>query len=434
MAEPDNSFEQPDDLLYDPHDPEDTPPHGIRVPDMPAPITDRVRRRGGWLNWLLLGVAALVTVIAAILFVTEPAPTPAPTPTRTVRRATEVPTAAAVTNTPPVEATVAPTIDPSSLGVPADSSVPPDVVAELLRQPARSAPPADGIYRALNAFTIAPARSRSGILQYRVQSGDTLEKIAAQFGVSQDTIIWNNDGIYVNRLFAGDTLTILPEDGVLHKTRTEETIKTIAEAYKVSPFRIIDSEFNPILRNAGPDTLLPAGYTVMVPGGVSEKKAAFWNPGIQVEGAQSGGGGGGRASFGGGSGSCGLQTVTGGTGTLVIPLPPTYVVTRRYTAYHTGIDLSASPGTTVFAADGGTVIFSGWSNWGYGYSVVIAHGNLMTLYGHMLSQPNVSCGQVIGQGQPIGAVGNTGNSTGPHLHFEIRVGEAPVNPEGYMGF
>jgi murein DD-endopeptidase MepM/ murein hydrolase activator NlpD len=95
--------------------------------------------------------------------------------------------------------------------------------------------------------------------------------------------------------------------------------------------------------------------------------------------------------------------------------------------------LGAPIGTTVFAADGGTVIFAGWSNWGYGNSIVVAHGRLITLYGH-LSRIGVTCGQGVSQGTPIGAVGSTGNSSGPHLHFEVRVGETPDNPENYLTF
>ncbi|HVO42916.1 MAG TPA: M23 family metallopeptidase, partial [Aggregatilineales bacterium] len=81
----------------------------------------------------------------------------------------------------------------------------------------------------------------------------------------------------------------------------------------------------------------------------------------------------------------------------------------------------------------GTVIFAGWSDWGYGYSIVLAHGPLLTLYGH-LSRIGVSCGQFVQRGAQIGAIGSTGNSSGPHLHFEIREGDTPVNPTKYLSF
>ena len=85
------------------------------------------------------------------------------------------------------------------------------------------------------------------------------------------------------------------------------------------------------------------------------------------------------------------------------------------------------------AANGGTVIFAGWSNWGYGKSIVLAHGPYTTVYDH-LSAINIGCGQYVSAGQVIGAVGSTGESTGPHLHFEIRYNDIPTDPTGTMPF
>jgi len=100
---------------------------------------------------------------------------------------------------------------------------------------------------------------------------------------------------------------------------------------------------------------------------------------------------------------------------------------------HTGIDLSASVGTPVYAANSGPVLFSGFSSWGYGEAIVLAHGPfLSTLYGH-LSARFAACGQYINVGTVIGQVGSTGNSTGPHLHFEIRSEDTPQNPSGTPG-
>ena len=100
-------------------------------------------------------------------------------------------------------------------------------------------------------------------------------------------------------------------------------------------------------------------------------------------------------------------------------------------AYHTGIDMSAPRGTAVSAAADGTVEQAGWSN-GYGQLVVIDHGNgYETYYGH-LSRVDVIEGQSVRQGEKVGAVGSSGRSTGPHLHYEVRVGGVPINPYRFL--
>ena len=101
------------------------------------------------------------------------------------------------------------------------------------------------------------------------------------------------------------------------------------------------------------------------------------------------------------------------------------------TICHSGIDIGVDEGTPVHAADGGVVVWSGWMG-GYGYAVVIDHGNgLSTLYGHN-SELAVDEGQSVAKGQVISYAGSTGNSTGPHVHFEVRVNGDPVDPMGYL--
>jgi murein DD-endopeptidase MepM/ murein hydrolase activator NlpD len=115
--------------------------------------------------------------------------------------------------------------------------------------------------------------------------------------------------------------------------------------------------------------------------------------------------------------------------------PSTYWFEPAYGAYphfHTGVDLVEPRGSTIFAADDGVVASVGSSSQGYGNYVVIAHsGGLETLYGH-LSAAMVKVGDKVIQGQPIGLEGSTGNSTGPHLHFELRINQKPVDPTPYL--
>lgn len=99
--------------------------------------------------------------------------------------------------------------------------------------------------------------------------------------------------------------------------------------------------------------------------------------------------------------------------------------------FHTGIDIGVDEGTPVHAADSGTVVYSGWMD-GYGYAVVIDHGNgISTLCAHN-SDLAVSEGQSVSKGTVIAYAGSTGNATGPHVHFEVRVNGNPVNPLGYL--
>ncbi len=104
---------------------------------------------------------------------------------------------------------------------------------------------------------------------------------------------------------------------------------------------------------------------------------------------------------------------------------------NRWGRLHAGIDIAAPTGTPIYAAQAGTVIFSGVQS-GYGNVVIVSHGGgLITLYGHQ-SRVAASNGQAVGQGDNIGYVGNTGRSTGPHLHFETRYGGSPRNPRGCL--
>lgn len=145
-----------------------------------------------------------------------------------------------------------------------------------------------------------------------------------------------------------------------------------------------------------------------------------------------------QASSGGGGGSDYYQPVSG-SGAMIWPVNG--VVTSPYgyrthpifgtTIYHSGIDIGVDYGTPVHAADGGVVVEAGWIS-GYGYAVIIDHGNgLSTLYGHN-QELAVSEGQSVSPGQVIAYAGSTGNSTGPHVHFEVRANGDPVDPSAYL--
>ncbi len=108
-------------------------------------------------------------------------------------------------------------------------------------------------------------------------------------------------------------------------------------------------------------------------------------------------------------------------------------MSQLFSWYHKGIDISNKSAPPILAADSGKVVVAGWpDNIGYGNRVLIDHGNgFATLYGH-LAKIYVAAGQTVNRGDQIGQMGSTGRSTGTHLHFEIRKGEAAIDPLGYL--
>ncbi len=335
-----------------------------------------------------------------------------------------------------------PTVTPQPTLPPVDWTRPtaaPDVIASALDRPALNAV-TTSVQRHIEPLTIIPARERNTVITYTVQRGDNLSEIAARFGLDENTIIWSNDRFYVNAMRVGLKLNILPVDGVYHRVQEPQTVAQVAEQYDVEPYAIIDSEYNSLF-GVEPQTILPVGLYVVVPGGTGSTEPIYWDPGIVIttDGSSPVGtgvnAGATVASFAEGDpGSCGRQPVIGGTAPTTAPIWRNYRITQDYSWNHGGIDLAVPEGTPVYAAGGGTVIFAGMSTWGYGYTVVIAHGGTLSLYGH-LNGAFVSCGQVVEAGQNIAVSGNSGRSSGPHLHFEIRgPGGAPDNPWNWQSF
>lgn len=282
-------------------------------------------------------------------------------------------------------------------------------------------------------FTIIPDRPRNMVEQYEIQKGDTISDIAGRFGLTQETIAWSNDRRIIWVLTVGAKLNILPVDGVYHQAVGNATIQDIANLYNVAdPMTIIDSPFNNLF-GLQPNSIPPSGTWIVIPGGTAE--AINFSPRVETVssgGGGSGSGGSGQVAFDTSSpGSCGPQDPGVSTG-WQRPLN-FYTFMRGFSSIHAGVDLAASIGTPVAAANSGRVIFAGRSNWGFGNLVVLSHGPFVSLYGH-LNTVNVSCGQVVSAGQTIGASGNTGNSSGPHLHFEIQYNGVPTNPTDILPF
>lgn len=255
--------------------------------------------------------------------------------------------------------------------------------------------------------TSIPDRLRRGVITYTVQSGDTVSGIAANFGLKWTTIMWSNEHLEDNPdlLLPGQILNILPIDGVYHLICEGDTLAKIAKEYEVEIAAITDCPFN----NVRSDADLLVGEYLIVPGGRKPYVPVVFRPtytGPFPDDAPRGSG----------------QFTWPTQGRLTDPFG--YVRNR----WHTGIDIANSKGTHVYAADRGYVRQAGWTDMGYGVLVIIDHGNgYWTYYGH-LSAVWVYAGQYVEKGQWIGNIGSTGRSTGPHLHFEIRRQNEPLNP------
>ncbi len=265
-------------------------------------------------------------------------------------------------------------------------------------------------------FTRQSGGGDQAFARYVVQQGDTLEAIKSTFNLNDlCTIVWSNDRSKVSPLRPGSELLIPPEDGVFFKIRESMTIAELAETTGVDPMDIIDSPYNPYLEGATPNNILLEGVQIMVVDG-DGGNCNIWSGKPTVSGDEDGGDVTETIRY---YSLWGCETTISGGGFPVQTPINNYQFFQGFSAYHTGVDLSGSIGEPLYAAGLGTVIFAGWNQYGYGYTVVIAHGTRFTLYGHMETY-DVACGQNVSQGQYIGTVGNTGNSTGPHVHFEIR--------------
>ena len=287
-----------------------------------------------------------------------------------------------------------------------------------------------GLTRLSDVHTIIPTRPRLGLLKYQVQQGDTLFDIADKFGLEPESILWGNwyelDGD-PHFIAPGQDLNILPVDGTLHLWSAGEGLNGVATFYGVTAEDIIDwpgNDLDPGMDPARPD--IEEGSTLIVPGGKREPPS--WqlvritrsNPAV--------------ASIL-GPGSCSaVSNGPTGDGAFGWPTSNTAITGNPYIpSIHEAIDIGGGAGSGVFASDDGVVVYAGWNDWGYGYTVVIDHGNgWQSLYAHN-SQINVGCGQAVFQGNVIAGMGCTGNCSGTHLHFELRSDAfGRVNPLNFL--
>lgn len=285
-----------------------------------------------------------------------------------------------------------------------------------------------GVPRLAQVHTTIPSRPRQEVVKYTVVEGDTVFGIAENFGLKPETILWGNYYILLDDVHAlqpGQELNILPVDGTYHEWQQGEGLNGISSYYGVTPEDIINYPANQLDIAAIGDFANPnitPGTWLIIPNG--RRDFISWSAplGVTRENPASA-----RVL---GPGAC--DPVSGGAvgfGTFVWPANNHSLSGFDYTpsSNHWGIDIAGNEGEGAYATDAGVIVYAGWNNYGYGNMIMVDHGLFQSLYAH-LSGISVGCGQSVGQGDLIGVIGNTGRSSGSHLHFEIRAISSWVNP------
>ena len=252
---------------------------------------------------------------------------------------------------------------------------------------------------------------------YIVKRGDTPGGIAESFGLRPETLLGGNPALSQesNLLQTDVELIILPVDGVLYDVQPGDTLESIALQYGIPVEEMIAYEPNNL---EFPYRLYPE-TRIMVPGAVRE--VFVWEaPDLSsVLGLTSWEG-------------AGVAPIIVGTGTFIYPVG-SQSFTQYYWYGHQAVDIALPVGSAVVASDTGTVTYAGWNIYGYGNLIVVNHGNgYETFYAH-LNGFNVRPGQIVYQGNTIATSGNTGRSSGPHIHFEIRTYGNRDNPCFFIG-
>lgn len=230
---------------------------------------------------------------------------------------------------------------------------------------------------------------------YKIQPGDMIGIIAPNFGLNQDTLISVNNISNTRSIQVGKTLRIPNQDGVMHKASENETLEKIAQDYGITVSSIIftnelfSSKVNP-------------GSTIFIPGAkLDSTKLQEINGDLFIWPISS-------------------RRITSLYGYRRSPFTDARV-------FHSGLDISANTGVPVKAAMSGRVTFTGYNDMFGNYIVISHHSNYRTLYGH-LSVIRTRPGAYVSTGERIGDVGNTGQSTGSHLHFQVYKNGVTVDP------
>ena len=255
---------------------------------------------------------------------------------------------------------------------------------------------------------IRPTTMLPPAFSYTIEPGDTVSKIAARFGLQEATIRFNNFDIYdPDLLEVGASIQLPVRDGVIYVVQSNDTLSGVLENYAAELDATLAFPGNGI---SSPDHIT-VGQTLLLVGGSASVAG----------GGYSGSGAGGTWSM---PMFAWPMAVTSISDPFGVPRANSY-------GYHTGVDWPAPIGTIVGSTAAGVVSYAGWDG-GYGYWVEVDHGGgVRSRYAH-LNEIFVVVGEWVAAGGYVGAVGNTGKSTGAHLHFEIIMNGRPVNPYEWL--
>lgn len=261
------------------------------------------------------------------------------------------------------------------------------------------------------ASTKKVKRPRKEIINYTVEPGDTISTIAENFGISVSTILWENNLSSYSIIRPGNKLSILPFTGVTHKVVSGDNLSTIANKYNIEEKKIVESN------KLTDSSKLSIGQILFIPEGAKTRYAQSSSKrytGINVI-----------------KDLVKSPSATPVSGNKMNWPTPGHRITQYYSWRHHGLDVADKTGTPIYAADAGTIEYQGWGK-GYGYQIVINHGGgKKTRYAH-LSKFYTKKGQKVSKGETIAAMGSTGWSTGPHIHFEVIINGKKYNPLNYI--
>jgi murein DD-endopeptidase MepM/ murein hydrolase activator NlpD len=288
----------------------------------------------------------------------------------------------------------------------------------------------NSLTRVVMLDTDIPTRPRVDVITYTVQLGDSLFSIADDFGLKPETVLWGNFELLEDNphlLKTGQSLNILPIDGTYYQWHENDKLEQVASFFKVEPQTIIEYPGNrfDLTETTVEEPGIESGRWLIVPGGWRLIKD--WGPPAITRSNPAS-----AAYY--GAGHCGsIYEGAIGIGTFVWPTTSRQISGYHYSPpIHPAIDIGGQTGNAIYAVDNGVVVYAGWSDYGYGYLIVIDHGTgWQSAYAH-LSAVGVSCGQSVFQGTVIGGLGSTGNSSGAHLHFELIYNGVKVNPLNFL--